>query len=82
MKFKWKGLKLNAFVDGEIEAENKEEAMFALKKDTAELKDFIESYNISATAKLMKGKGCKVCNQTGYKGRKGEIGRASCRERV
>ena len=27
MKFKWKGLKLNAFVDGEIEAENKEEAM-------------------------------------------------------
>jgi type IV pilus assembly protein PilC len=33
MKFKWKGLKLNDFVDGEIESENKDEAMFALKKD-------------------------------------------------
>ena len=33
MKFKWKGLKLNEFVDGEIESENKDEAMFALKKD-------------------------------------------------
>ena len=33
MKFKWKGLKLNAFVEGVIESENKDEAMFALKKD-------------------------------------------------
>ena len=33
MKFKWKGLKFNEFVDGEIESENKDEAMFALKKD-------------------------------------------------
>jgi type IV pilus assembly protein PilC len=33
MKFKWKGLKLNNFVDGQIESENKDEAMFALKKD-------------------------------------------------
>ena len=33
MKFKWKGLKSNAFVEGVIESENKDEAMFALKKD-------------------------------------------------
>ena len=33
MKFNWKGLKLNAFVEGVIESENKDEAMFALKKD-------------------------------------------------
>ena len=33
MKFKWKGLKLNAFVEGIIESENKDEAMFSLKKD-------------------------------------------------
>ena len=50
---------------------NCESCKIEIKKDTAEVKDFIKSYNISATAKLMKGKGCKVCNQTGYKGRKG-----------
>ena len=33
MKFKWKGLKLNAFVEGVIESENKDEAIFSLKKD-------------------------------------------------
>ena len=33
MKFKWKGLKLNAFVEGIIDSENKDEAMFSLKKD-------------------------------------------------
>ena len=43
MKFKWKGLKLNAFVDGEIEAENKEEAMFALKKDGVIVTEIIDS---------------------------------------
>ena len=50
---------------------NCESCKIEIKKDTAEVKDFIKSYNISATAKLMKGKGCKVCNQTGYKGRMG-----------
>ena len=43
MKFKWKGLKLNAFVDGEIEAENKDEAMFALKKDGVIVIEIIDS---------------------------------------
>ena len=43
MKFKWKGLKLNAFVDGEIEAENNEEAMFALKKDGVIVTEIIDS---------------------------------------
>ena len=33
MKFKWKGLKLNDFVEGVMESESKDEAMFALKKD-------------------------------------------------
>ena len=50
---------------------NCESCKIEIKKDTAEVKDFIKSYNISATAKLMKGEGCKVCNQTGYKGRMG-----------
>ena len=50
---------------------NCESCKIEIKKDNAEIEDFIKSYNISATAKLMKGEGCKVCNQTGYKGRKG-----------
>ena len=33
MNFKWKGLKSNAFVEGFIDSENKDEAMFSLKKD-------------------------------------------------
>jgi type IV pilus assembly protein PilC len=31
--YAWKGLKNNTFAEGQIEAENKEEAIFALKKD-------------------------------------------------
>ncbi|MDA9600258.1 type II secretion system F family protein [Nitrosomonadales bacterium] len=33
MKFNWKGLKSNAFVDGVIDAEDKDEALFTLKQD-------------------------------------------------
>ena len=33
MKFNWKGLKSNSFASGEIEADNKDEAIFKLKKD-------------------------------------------------
>jgi type IV pilus assembly protein PilC len=33
MKFNWKGLKLNSFASGEIEADSKDEAIFKLKKD-------------------------------------------------
>jgi type IV pilus assembly protein PilB len=62
---------LTAVIAQRLVRVNCESCKIEIKKDTAELKDFIESYNISATAKLMKGKGCKVCNQTGYKGRKG-----------
>ena len=43
MKFKWKGLKLNAFVDGEIESENKDEAMFVLKKDGVIVTEIVDS---------------------------------------
>jgi len=50
---------------------NCESCKIEIKKDNAEIEDFIKRYNISATAKLMKGEGCNVCNQTGYKGRKG-----------
>ena len=33
MKFNWKGLKSNSFASGEIDANNKDEAIFKLKKD-------------------------------------------------
>lgn len=33
MKFNWKGLKLNSFASGEIDAESRDEAIFKLKKD-------------------------------------------------
>ena len=33
MMYAWKGLKNNTFAEGQIEAENKEEAIFVLKKD-------------------------------------------------
>ena len=33
MMYAWKGLKNNTFAEGQIEAENKEEAIFALKQD-------------------------------------------------
>ena len=62
---------LTAVIAQRLVRVNCESCKIEIKKDNAEVKDFIKSYNISATAKLMKGKGCKVCNQTGYKGRKG-----------
>ena len=40
-------------------------------KSTKEIKKFMGEYNIPADAKLMKGKGCKSCNNTGYAGRRG-----------
>ena len=40
-------------------------------KTTKEIKKFMGEYNIPADAKLMKGKGCKACNNTGYSGRRG-----------
>ena len=62
---------LTAIVAQRLVRVNCESCKIEIKKDNAEIEDFIKSYNISATAKLMKGEGCKVCNQTGYKGRKG-----------
>ena len=40
-------------------------------KTSKEIKKFMGEYNIPADAKLMKGKGCKACNNTGYSGRRG-----------
>jgi type IV pilus assembly protein PilB len=40
-------------------------------KSTKEIKKFMGEYNIPTDAKLMKGKGCKACNNTGYSGRRG-----------
>lgn len=40
-------------------------------KTTKEIKKFMGEYNIPEDAKLMKGKGCKACNNTGYSGRRG-----------
>ena len=62
---------LTAIVAQRLVRVNCESCKIEIKKDNAEIEDFIKRYNISATAKLMKGEGCKVCNQTGYKGRKG-----------
>jgi len=55
MKFKWKGIKLNEFVDGEIESENKDEAMFALKKDGVIVTEITDSdFNKGKKKKLSK----------------------------
>jgi len=62
---------LTAIIAQRLVRVNCESCKIEIKKDNAEIEDFIKRYNISATAKLMKGEGCKVCNQTGYKGRKG-----------
>ena len=62
---------LTAIVAQRLVRVNCESCKIEIKKDNAEIEDFIKRYNISATAKLMKGEGCNVCNQTGYKGRKG-----------
>jgi type IV pilus assembly protein PilC len=62
MKFKWKGLKLNNFVDGEIESENKDEAMFALKKDGVIVIEITNS-NIKARNKKKTNKVTKASSK-------------------
>ena len=62
---------LTAIVAQRLVRVNCESCKIEIKKDNSEIKDFIERYDISASAKLMKGEGCKDCNHTGYKGRKG-----------
>ncbi len=62
MKFKWKGLKLNKFVDGEIESENKDEAMFALKKDGVIVIEITDS-NIKARNKKKTNKVTKASSK-------------------
>jgi len=62
MKFKWKGLKLNNFVDGQIESENKDEAMFALKKDGVIVIEISDS-NIKARNKKKTNKVTKASSK-------------------
>lgn len=62
MKFKWKGLKLNNFVDGEIESENKDEALFALKKDGVIVIEITDS-NIKARNKKKTNKVTKASSK-------------------
>ena len=50
---------------------NCEKCSEEVDKTTKEIKKFMGEYNIPADAKLMKGKGCKACNNTGYSGRRG-----------
>ena len=50
---------------------NCEKCSVEVDKTTKEIKKFMGEYNIPADAKLMKGKGCKACNNTGYAGRRG-----------
>jgi len=50
---------------------NCEKCSVEVDKNTKEIKKFMGEYNIPADAKLMKGKGCKACNNTGYAGRRG-----------
>lgn len=42
MKFKWKGLKANDFVDGVIDSEDKDEALFTLKQDGVIVTEVVE----------------------------------------
>ena len=62
---------LSAIVAQRLVRVNCENCKIQIDKDNYEIKDFIDTFNINASAKLMKGEGCKDCNQTGYKGRKG-----------
>ena len=62
---------LSAIVAQRLVRVNCENCKIQIDKDNFEIKDFIDTFNINASAKLMKGEGCKDCNQTGYKGRKG-----------
>lgn len=43
MKFKWKGLKANDFVDGVIDSEDKDEALFTLKQDGVIVTEVVEN---------------------------------------
>ena len=62
---------LAAIVAQRLVRVNCESCKIKINKDNSEIKEFIELYKISASANLMKGEGCKKCNKTGYKGRKG-----------
>ena len=62
---------LTAIIAQRLVRVNCESCKTEIKKDNAEVKEFIQAYNISASATLMKGDGCKKCGKTGYKGRKG-----------
>tara|TARA_B110000114_G_C15080559_1_gene393829 strand:+ start:67 stop:2064 length:1998 start_codon:yes stop_codon:yes gene_type:complete len=62
---------LSAIVAQRLVRVNCENCKIQIDKDNSEIKDFINTFNINPSAKLMKGEGCKDCNQTGYKGRKG-----------
>ena len=62
---------LTAIVAQRLVRVNCENCKIKIDKDNSEIKDFIDTFNINASANLMKGDGCKDCNQTGYKGRKG-----------
>ena len=50
---------------------NCEKCSEEVDKTTKEIEKFMGEYTISEDAKLMKGKGCKACNNTGYAGRRG-----------
>ena len=62
---------LTAIVAQRLVRVNCENCKIKIDKDNSEIKDFIDTFNINPSANLMKGEGCKDCNQTGYKGRKG-----------
>ncbi|MDC0931398.1 ATPase, T2SS/T4P/T4SS family [Methylophilaceae bacterium] len=62
---------LSAIVAQRLVRVNCENCKIQIDKDNSEIRDFIATFNINPSAKLMKGEGCKECNQTGYKGRKG-----------
>ena len=62
---------LTAIVAQRLVRVNCENCKIQIDKDNSEIKDFIDTFNINPSANLMKGSGCKDCNQTGYKGRKG-----------
>ena len=62
---------LTAIVAQRLVRVNCENCKIQIDKDNSEIKDFIDTFNINPSANLMKGDGCKDCNQTGYKGRKG-----------
>ena len=50
---------------------NCEKCSTEIDKSAKEIKKFMAEYNIDDDAKLMKGKGCRACKNTGYAGRRG-----------